>query len=222
MDNVENKKVALIGATGFVGSHILDELLQRGYEVTAIARDVSSLKNKPHVLAVQMDVQESTALGSALNGNEAIISAYNAGWTNPNIYEDYMKGSRHILKEIKESGVNRVIVVGGAGSLLTAEDTRIVDGKDFPKEIKPGALAAADFYELISREGDLDWTFFSPALEMNPKSGGSRTGSYRTGTDYPIFDPEGHSRISVQDAAVAIVDELENKKFIKRRFTAGY
>lgn len=215
-------KVALIGATGFVGSHILEELVHRNMEVTAIARDVESLKNKPHVLAVQMDVMHDNSLGSALNGNDVVISAFNAGWTNPEIYDDYLEGSRHILKELKETGIKRFIVIGGAGSLLDENDNRLVDAPNFPKEIKPGALAAADFYEVIQREDELDWTFISPAIEMNPSKKGKRTGKYRTGTDHPVFDHDGHSNISVEDLAVAVVDEVENNKFIKKRFTAGY
>lgn len=215
-------KVALIGATGFVGSHILEELVHRNMEVTAIARDVESLKNKPHVLAVQMDVMHDNSLGSALNGNDVVISAFNAGWTNPEIYDDYLEGSRHILKELKETGIKRFIVIGGAGSLLDENDNRLVDDPNFPKEIKPGALAAADFYEVIQREEELDWTFISPAIEMNPSKKGKRTGKYRTGTDHPVFDHDGHSNISVEDLAVAVVDEVENNKFIKKRFTAGY
>ncbi|MGM1429973.1 NAD(P)-dependent oxidoreductase [Sphingobacterium lactis] len=215
-------KVALIGATGFVGSHILEELIHRNIEVTAIARDVESLKDKAGVIAIQLNVNEADQLSSILKGNDAVISAFNAGWDNPNLYDDFLSGYRHILTEVEESGVKRLIVIGGAGSLLTDEGTRIVDGKDFPKAFKPGALAAADFYEVLQRENELDWTFFSPAIEMNKDTKGKRTGKYRTGMDHPVVDHEGHSRLSVQDLAVAIVDELENNKFIKQRFTAGY
>lgn len=222
MQTNDIKKVALIGATGYVGSQILEELIRRDYAVTAIAREVSSLKSKEHVIAVQVDINDVSALSSAINGCDAVISAFNAGWTNPNIYDDYMAGAKHIVEAVKEAGIERIIVVGGAGSLLNQEDKRIVDGEDFPQAIKPGALGAADFYEVISREPELNWTFFSPALEMNSSNKGSRTGKYRTGTDHPIFDHNGHSNISVEDAAVAIVDELENKKFVKKRFTAGY
>ena len=215
-------KVALIGATGFVGSHILNELLNRNIEVTAIARDVDSIKDKPNVIAVQMDINEPNRVASAIKGSDAVISAYNAGWTNPNLYDDFTEGSRHILEAVKEADIKRFLVVGGAGSLLDKDDQRIVDGADFPKEFKPGALAAADFYEVIQREDELDWTFFSPSIEMNPSTSGTRTGKYRTGTDHQVFDHEGRSRISVEDLAVAVVDEIENNKFVQKRFTAGY
>lgn len=215
-------KVALIGATGFVGSHILEELIHRNFEVTAIARNVETIKDEPHVIAVQLDVNEENRLASALKGNDVVISAYNSGWKNPKIYDDFLIGSRNILKAVEEAGIKRIIVIGGAGSLLDDNEKRIVDGPNFPKEFKPGALAAAEFYEILQREDELDWTFFSPAIEMNPSTSGKRTGKYRLGTDHPVFDHEGHSKISVEDLAVAIVDEIENQNYIQRRFTAGY
>ncbi len=215
-------KVALIGATGFVGSHILEELLLRNYEVTAIARHVDKIKDKPNVVAIQLDINEEGRLASVLKGNEIVISAYNAGWTNPNVYDDYLQGSRHILQAVKDAGIKRFLVIGGAGSLLNTDGIRLVDEKNFPKKIKAGALAAADFYEVVLREDDLDWTFFSPAIQMNPESSGIRTGKYRTGTDHAVQDHEGNSKISAEDLAVAIVDEIDNKNFIQKRFTAGY
>lgn len=215
------EKIALIGATGFVGTAILHELLERGFTVTAIARDVAEIKAAENVVAVQVDVNDATALKAALIGNEAVISAFNAGWTNPNIYEDYIAGGRAVLMAIKESGIKRIIVVGGAGS-LTIKGERLVDTKDFPKDIKAGALAAADYLEIVKREPDLDWTFFSPAIMMSQENSGKRSGNYRIGTEEPIFDTDGQSKLTVEDAAVAIVDELANAKYVKQRFTAGY
>ena len=215
-------KVVLIGATGFVGSHILEELISRNYEVTAIARDVSKIKDKKSVIAIQLDVNNKALLESALKGNEVVISAFNAGWANPEIYDDFIKGARNIIEAVKEAHIPRFIVIGGAGSLLLEDNKLLIDSPDFPKEIKPGAMAATDLLEIIKRENDLDWTFFSPAIEMNPTSSRKRTGKYRTNTDHPVFNENGRSQLSVEDLAVAIVDEIENKKFIKKRFTAGY
>ena len=131
-------------------------------------------------------------------------------------------GGRNILEAVKDAGIKRLIVVGGAGSLKVENDERLVDTTGFPGEIKPGALAAADYLDLVEREDKLDWTFFSPAIEMNPGNPGKRTGSYRTAIGHPVFDHEGKSTISVEDVAVAIVDELENNQFIKKHFSAGY
>lgn len=212
-------KVALIGATGFVGSHLLEELLSRNYEVTAIARDVNKipLKNdKLHV--VSADITNVDALAEALKGNDVVVSAYNAGWSNPNLYNDFLKGSEAIQKAVKQSGVNRFIVVGGGGSLFI-DGVQIVDGPDFPEQFKAGATAARDYLNILKNETELNWTFFSPALDMFP---GTRTGQYRLGTESPVFDNDGESKISVQDAAVAIVDEIEKSNYSRRRFTVGY
>jgi len=212
-------KVVLVGATGFVGSHILKELISRGHEVIAVARNVEQLEKVDGILPVQGDVTNVQTLAAIIKGNDAVISAYNAGWANPNIYDDYTHGAKAIQEAVAQTEVKRLIVVGGAGSLLTAEGTRIVDDPAFPAAIKPGALAAADYYEVIKRNTDLDWSLFSPAIELND---GPRKGKYRTGLDHPISDHEGHSTLSVADAAVAIVDELEHPHFIKKRFTAAY
>lgn len=212
-------KVALIGATGFVGSHLLEELLSRNYEVTAIARDVNKIPLKNERLhVVSVDITNIDALAEVLQGNDIVVSAYNAGWSNPNLYSDFMKGSEAIQKAVKQSGVSRLIVIGGGGSLFI-EGVQIVDGPDFPEQFKAGATAARDYLNVLKGEKELNWTFFSPALDMFP---GNRMGQYRLGTESPVFDNDGESKISVQDAAVAIVDEIEKSNYSRRRFTVGY
>ncbi|WDF66767.1 NAD(P)H-binding protein [Sphingobacterium oryzagri] len=215
------KNVALIGATGFVGSAVLQELLDRGFTVTAIARHVDAIKSTAHVIAIQADVTEETVLSAALKGNDVVVSAFNAGWKNPNLYDDFMAGGRSILQAVKSAAVPRAIFIGGAGS-LEVDGKKIVDTADFPREIKAGAQAAADYLEIVKREHDINWTFFSPAIEMNPETSGKRTGKYRTNSNSPVFDKQGRSVLSVEDLAVAIADEIENPKFEHERFTAGY
>jgi len=213
------KKVALIGATGFVGSHLLQELVNRGYDVTAVARSVEKIPvkdGKPKTTAV--DVTDVKALAAAIKGSDLVLSAFNAGWNNPNIYEDFMKGSQAIQEAVKEAGVKRYIVIGGGGSLFI-DGKQIVDDPEFPEKFRGGATAARDYLNLLKKETGLDWTFVSPALDMFP---GERTGKYRLGTESPVFDDKGDSAISVQDLSVAIVDEIENHKFPRQRFTAGY
>lgn len=215
-------KVALIGATGFVGSHLLQELVNRGFEVTAVARSVDKIPvkdGKPK--AVAADVTDVKALTSALKGNDVVLSAFNPGWSNPNIYNDFMKGSEAIQQAVKEAGVKRYVMIGGAGSLYI-DGQQIVDGADFPESIKPGATAARDYLDVLKKEKDLDWTMFSPAINMHPGIKTGRTGKYRLGTDKPVFDKDGESVLSVEDLAVAVVDEIENHKFSRQRFTAGY
>lgn len=215
-------KVALIGATGFVGSHLLQELVNRGFEVTAVARSVDKIPvkdGKPK--AVAADVTDVKALASALKGNDVVLNAFNPGWSNPNIYNDFMKGSEAIQQAVKEAGVKRYVMIGGAGSLYI-DGQQIVDSADFPESIKPGATAARDYLDVLKKEKDLDWTMFSPAINMHPGIKTGRTGKYRLGTDEPVFDKDGESVLSVEDLAVAVVDEIENHKFSRQRFTAGY
>ena len=214
-------KVALIGATGFVGNAILKELVERGHSVTAIARDVTKVAAQNNVTAVKADVMNEDELAAAVKGSDAVISAYNAGWTNPNIYADFLKGSNAIQAAVKKSGVKRLIVVGGAGSLFVG-NVQLVDTPDFPEAYKAGALAAKEYLDILKNETALDWTFLSPAIEMHPGTSGIRKGTYRSGLENPVFDANGKSVISVEDLAVAITDELETPKHIKQRFTVAY
>ncbi|WP_426276322.1 NAD(P)-dependent oxidoreductase [Chryseobacterium sp. S-02] len=215
------KKVAVIGATGFVGTQIVNELTNRGYKVEAIVRDASKVQQNENVSAKSVDVNNIDELTEALKGNDAVISAFNAGWTNPNLYDDFLNGSVNIENAVEKSGVKRFITVGGAGSLFI-DGNQLVDGPDFPSEIKPGATAARDYLNKIKENKTLDWTFFSPAIEMHQGTAGVRTGKYRTGLENPVFDENGRSVLSVEDVAVALVDELEQNNHIRERFTAGY
>lgn len=216
------KKIALIGATGFVGSHLLQELLDRGYEVTALARSVEKIQIKSDKLkTVAVDITNLSALTEVLKGSDIVLSAYNPGWTNPNIYNDFIKGSETIQQAVKNAGVKRYVVIGGAGSLYI-DGKQIVDGADFPASIKPGATAARDYLNELRKETELDWTMFSPAINMHQGIKTGRTGKYRLGTEEPVFDKDGESVLSVEDLSVAVVDELENHKYSRQRFTAAY
>lgn len=211
-------KVALIGATGFVGSAALTEGVSRGYEITAIVRDTAKVEKLAGVTALSVDINNVDALAAALLGHDAVINAYNPGWTNPNIYEDALKGNQSIQEAVKKAGIKRLLVIGGAGSLYIG-DGQLVDSPQFPKEYYPGASAARDYLNILKEEVELDWTFLSPAINLHP---GERTGNFRLGTENPVFDEHGKNDISVADLAVAIFNELENNQFIKSRFTLGY
>ncbi|WP_415325751.1 NAD(P)-dependent oxidoreductase [Chryseobacterium sp. MMS23-Vi53] len=215
------KKVAVIGATGFVGTQVVNELSNRGYEVEAIVRDASKVQQNEKVTAKSVDVNNVDELAEALKGNDAVISSFNAGWTNPNLYDDFLNGSINIEKAVEKSGVKRFITVGGAGSLFI-DGKQLVDSPEFPAEIKPGATAARDYLNKIKENNTLDWTFFSPAIEMHQGTAGVRVGKYRTALENPVFNEEGRSILSVEDVAVALVDELEQNNHIRERFTAAY
>ena len=216
------KKIAVIGATGFVGTQVVKELANRGYSVNALARNTSKIEESENVKAVTADIYNTAELSEILKGNDAVINAFSPGWTNPNIIEDFLKGATSIEKAVEESGVKRFITVGGAGSLYIAENLQLIDTPEFPAEIKPGAEAARQYLEMIKKNEKLDWTFFSPAIEMHQGTAGVRKGTYRTALENPVFDENGRSVLSVEDVAVALVDELENNQFVKQRFTAAY
>jgi putative NADH-flavin reductase len=212
-------KIALIGATGFVGSNILKELANRNHEITAIARNTKTGSNANWIAA---DIFDTDALVEILRGNDIVISAYNPGWTNPNIYEDFIKGSKLIQQAVKKSGVKRFITIGGAGSLFVAPNLQAVDTPDFPKEYHAGATAARDYLNILKEEKELDWAFFSPAFEMHQGITTGRTGNYRLGLENPVFDENQRSILSGEDLAVVIADEAENPKHHQIRFTAAY
>ena len=213
-------KIALIGATGFLGKSLTNELSNRKHEVTAISRTAQE-SSKDNLKYVAADVYNVEALSEVLKGHDAVISAFNPGWTNPNIYADFLKGAKAIQEAVKRSGVKRLITVGGAGSLYI-DGKQLVDGPDFPADIKPGATAAREYLDIIKEEKELDWAFFSPAIEMHQGIITGRTGKYRLGTDSPVFNDEGRSILSGEDVAVVLADELENPKHHQVRFTAAY
>lgn len=215
------KNVTLIGASGFVGTAILNELLARGHRVTAVVRNPGKISIKsPSLTVVQADVTDTSALVAACKGRDAVISAYNPGWTNPNIYEETLRNYPLILEAVRQSGVRRLLCVGGAGTLFCAPGLRVVDSGVIPDAIMGGVRSLGEFYlNTLMNEKEIDWIFFSPAGTLEP---GKRTGKFRLGKDDLIVDENGNSHISVEDYAVAMVDELENPKHHYERFTIGY
>lgn len=215
------KNVLLIGATGFVGSAILNELLSRGHKVTAVVRDPAKLEGKEGVEAIKADVADVEEIARLAQGKDAVISAYNPGWTNPDIATLINENYPKILEAAKKSGVKRLLIVGGAGTLFCAPGLRVVDSGAIPEAIMGGVRPLGDFYlNTLMNENDIDWTFFSPAGAFDEN--GERTGKFRLGKDDLIVDENGNSHISVQDYAVAMVDELEKEEHHKERFTIGY
>ena len=213
--------VLLIGATGFVGSAVLNELVERGHNVTAVVRNVEKIAKNDLVTAVKEDVANVEAIAKLAEGKDAIISAYNPGWMNPEIATLIIENYPKILEAAKKSGVERLLIVGGAGTLFCAPGLRVVDSGAIPEEIMGGVRPLGDFYlNTLMNENDIDWIFFSPAGVFDQE--GKKTGNYRLGKDDLIVDAEGNSHISVQDYADAMVNELENPAHPKERFTIGY
>lgn len=206
-------KLALIGATGYTGSRILNEALNRGHRLTAIVRDVAGLPSHPNLIPRAIDVMDTKSLGDALEGHDAVISAFNPG------KDATGRGPRSIIEAVKGHPTLRLLVVGGAGSLEVAPGRRLVDEPDFPAQWKDGALRTAEFLDSLRSEPDLDWTFVSPAAMLSP---GARTGRYRVGGDQLLTDERGESRISVEDFAVALLDEAENGTHHRARISVAY
>jgi uncharacterized protein len=222
-------KLAIIGASGFVGSQLLKEALRRGYTVTAFVRDPENITLQDKNLIVKkVNVLNENELSSFLIGHDIVLSAYNSGWKNPNLYNDFITGSKSIQNATKKAGIKRLLVVGGAGSLEIKPGVQLVDTPEFPAEthsrkyLKQGAMAARDYFNILRKEDDLDWTILIPAITMDKETSGIRTGKYRIGINKPVFDQEGESKISVEDLAVALLDEVKKNQFIKQSFTVAY
>ncbi|MEP6958954.1 MAG: NAD(P)-dependent oxidoreductase [Nitrospirota bacterium] len=212
-------KIALIGATGFVGSAILKEALDRGHEVAAIVRNPDTLTPHAKLHPTKGDVYNEDAVVRLVAGHDAVISAFNPGWSNPDIYSQQVKGTHSIINGVKKAGVKRLLFVGGAGSLEAKPGVQAVDLPGFPAEYKQGALATRETLNMLRKESTLDWSFLSPSADLSP---GQRTGKFRLGTDQMLKDAKGESRISVEDYAMAMIDEVEKPKHVCRRFTVGY
>src|SRR6202040_2576741 len=173
-------KVALLGATGFVGSALLQEALDRGHVVTAIVRHPEKLEEREGLTAKAGDVYDTASLATLVRGSQAIISAFNPGWKNPNLYDDKDRGTASIIAAIKKAGIKRVLWVGGAGVLEVTKEVRLVDSPDMPLWVKPGALATINALDRLREEPELEWSYLSPSAELTPEQ---RTGKFRLGND---------------------------------------
>jgi putative NADH-flavin reductase len=212
-------KVALIGATGFVGSRILSEALNRGHQVTAIVRNIEKLPRHPQLRAAKCDVSHEDTVSEVVSGHDAVISAFNPSRISRDNNTPQIGAIRSLIAGMKKAGVKRLLVVGGAGSLEIAPGLQLVDTPDFPPLWKAGSLATREVLNILRGEQELEWCFLSPSALLEP---GQRTGQFRLGTDQLLIDSTGQSKISLEDYAMAMIDELENPKHIRRRFTVGY
>ncbi|MFL6874164.1 NAD(P)-dependent oxidoreductase [Pseudomonas marginalis] len=202
-------KIAIIGATGRVGSQLLEEALRRGHSVVAIARNTDKLAVRPGVTVKQVDALDANALEQAISGSDVVISAAHFA-TLP---------ASAVIGPVKKAGVKRLLVVGGAGSLLLPGGGRVIDSEGFPAEYKAEASAGAAFLDVLRQEKDLDWTFLSPSALFD---GTQRTGKFRLGQDDLLVSSDGSSSISFADYAIAMLDEVETPKHSRQRFTVGY
>lgn len=202
-------KIAIIGATGRAGSQLVEEALRRGHSVVAIARNTDRLAGLPGITAKQVDALDADALQQAISGSDVVISAAHFA-TLP---------AAAVIGPVKKAGVKRLLVVGGAGSLLLPGGGRVIDSEGFPAEYKTEASAGAAFLDVLRQEKELDWTFLSPSAEFVETE---RTGTFRRGQDELLVSSTGRSWISFADYAIALIDEIESPKHSRQRFTVGY
>lgn len=201
-------KVAVIGASGRGGSRIVAELVRRGHQVTAIARNPEKIEKQANVTAKRGDLYDP-GFSSLLAGHDVVVSAVHFLDSDPET----------LIEAVRASGVRRYFVMGGAGSLEVAPGVKLVDTPEFPAIYKDEALKGGVFLERLRREKDIDWSYLSPPALIDF---GERTGTFRLGKDQLLVDGKGDSKISFEDFAVAAVDELEKPKHLRQRFTVGY
>lgn len=202
-------KLALIGATGNVGRRLLAEAVRRGHQVTAIARKVGDIEDSGQVTPAAGDLGDESAMAGLLRGHDAVILSV------PFRSLDV----ETMLRAVKAAGVPRLLVVGGAASLEVAPGQALVDTPDFPEFIKPEALPARAALERLRQERELDWSYLSPSVFFGA---GERTGTFRLGTDRLLSDADGKSHISYEDYSIAMLDEIEQPRHRRARFTVGY
>ena len=207
--------IALYGATGKSGSRILTELLSRGHRVTAVVRDPAKLTAQPGVTVVKGDVSSADEIAAKIQGADAVVSAYAPPADDT---DQLLPVTERFIDAARATKTPRFLVVGGAGSLEVAPGVTVIDSGHLPAEWRPIAVSHARALELL-KKSDINWTYFSPAGFFVP---GERTGKFRLGTNQLIANEQGDSRISLEDYAIALVDELESPKHERTRFTIGY
>ena len=214
--------LAVIGATGYVGDAVVRELAARGHNITAFARNPAKVLAAANVRAVAADVTAAD-FAAQLAGFDAVVSAFNPGWTNPHIARDFRAGYAAILAAAKAAQVPYLLAVGGAGSLYVAPGVQLIDTPAFPQEIYDGANAARELLRDLQARDDLNWSLISPPARLGAEAGFSeeRTGKYRLGQDDLLMDGDAPAGISVADLAIAIADDVEQKAHLRQRFTVA-
>ncbi|WP_436323905.1 NAD(P)-dependent oxidoreductase [Vibrio cidicii] len=210
-------KVAVLGASGWIGSQIVEEAVTRGHQVIALVRNPSTIERQD-VEVRQLDVLAEQDFAQALQGVDTVIASI--GGRAAGNHDIVERSAAKLLEQLPNAGVKRLLWVGGAGSLEVAPGVQLVTVPDFPAEYKDEALAQSQALQLFRHsDSPLNWTFVSPAAEIFP---GEKVGHFRVGGDQLLTDAQGHSKISVADFASAMLDELEIAKHAKQRISVAY
>ena len=214
-------KIAVIGATGLVGNATVLELAARGHQVTAFARNVAKVAQHPNVTAVAADVNVPD-FASKLAGLDAVVSAFNASWGNPNLAQDVKTGYDNLLAAFKAAQLPYYLIIGGAGSLYVAPNLQLVDTPDFPADVYPTADALRVLLDDLRPRRDINWAFLSPAAMFGGKVSFEKQGAYRIGKDDVLLNADGSpADITLPDLAAAIADDVEQKAHLFQRFTVA-
>ena len=211
-------KIAIVGASGYVGRAILDEALARGHEVTAIVRDAAKLAHAERLKSLALDVTDIVRAQEAFAHHDAIISAF-SGHSHQDVMARYVTGIRAIIEATRRAQVSRLLVVGGAGSLQVKPGLELLDTPDFPEQWRATAEGARKALRILLTEQELSWTMLSPSAHLEP---GAKRGKYRIGLNDLLVDENGASHIGLGDFADAMLNELEQPQHIRQRFTVGY
>jgi len=211
-------RIVVFGAGGRAGSRIVREAATRGHQVTAVARTTAQMTELPEgVRAMAGDVTDTDQVHALASDADVLVLA--VGGTQPELYPNAVKSVIAASRSLG-AAAPRIIHMGGGASLLRPDGTRFIDSPDFPEFVRPLALRQIEALDTYRRADDVAWIYVSPPpLHFAP---GQRTGHYRTGLDQPVTGDDGQARISYEDFAVAIVDEIEHSKHLNRRFTVGY
>jgi uncharacterized protein len=210
-------RVVVFGANGRIGAAVVDELLRRNHTVLAVVRKARKEgSRRDRLLTMKGDATDERQIERAVSGADAVVSAIGPPHGGDPLI--LSAAARALLSGLRKAGVPRLVVVGGAGSLEVRPGVQLLDTPEFPAAWLPLAIAHRDALGVFREDQDLDWTVVSPAAEIEP---GSRTGHYRAGGDGLLVDSKGRSRISIPDFAVAVVDEVETPRHIRRRFTVA-
>ena len=211
-------RIAVIGGTGYAGSHIVAEAVSRGHTVVSVARKVPAERIEG-VTYVEGTILDAPGLVAELQGVEAIISAVSP---RGDMAGTAVHGFLELAKELEGSGIRLGVVGGTASSLSAPGGPRLID-LNFPEEYLAEAQTGVDILEgLQATAPSLDWFLIHPAETFGVWNPGERTGTYRDGGDVVVRDEEGNSNISGPDLAVAFIDEIETPKHHRARFTVGY
>jgi len=211
-------RVLLLGASGRIGQRIATELLDRGHAVTGVSRSGSvDGVDDPDFEAVAGDATDAEEVAALAAGHDAVASAL--GPSGDEDVDVLVEMAEAAVAGLREAGVDRLVWTGGAGGLNVGPDTRLVETEDFPDDWEPVARAAIDAYGVFEDADDLEWTYVAPAALIEP---GERTGEYRTAEGELVADEDGESYISMEDFAVAFVDELESSDAVHTYLGTGY